>query len=134
MPTGHSRTQLILRLRFGQVEPQLGPGKIELMERIARDGSISAACRAMRMSYHRAWTIVNEINAMFRDPLIETQLGGVKGGGATITPLGRDVVRRYRSIERSVWRHAAGHIAALEACVGAPLEAAGHAANRKAQS
>jgi molybdate transport system regulatory protein len=91
------------------------------MEHIARDGSISAAGRSMRMSYHRAWTIVSELNAMFREPLIETQLGGVKGGGARITPLGRDVVRRYRSIETSVWKHAATHIAALEAIVEAPV-------------
>jgi molybdate transport system regulatory protein len=111
-------TEIVVRLRFAALEPLLGPGKIELMEHIEREGSISAAGRAMHMSYHRAWTIVSEINAMFREPLVHTQLGGVKGGGATITPLGRDVVRRYRSIETSVRKHASKHIAALEAAVG----------------
>jgi len=110
-----AHTEIVLRLRFPAHEPLLGPGKVELMEHIEREGSISAACRAMRMSYHRAWIIVGEINAMFREPLVVTQLGGAKGGGATITPLGRDVVRRYRSIETSIWKHASKHIAALEA-------------------
>lgn len=112
-----ANTELVLRLRFAKSEPLLGPGKIELMEYIGCEGSISAASRAMHMSYHRAWTIVSEINAMFREPLVQTQLGGARGGGATITPLGRDVVRRYRSIESSVWKHAAKHIAALEAAI-----------------
>ncbi len=109
----------MLRLRFAPLEPQLGPGKIELMERIASEGSISAAGRAMKMSYHRAWTIVTEINSMFREPLICTQPGGTNGGGATVTPLGHDVVRRYRSMELTLRRHAADHIAALEALVNA---------------
>src|SRR5450755_1691904 len=107
------QTELLLRLRFDGVKPLLGPVKVELLEQIDSGGSISAASRAMHMSYHRAWTIVNEINAMFREPLVQTQLGGTAGGGAMITPLGRDVVRRYRSIESSVWKHAAEHIAAL---------------------
>jgi molybdate transport system regulatory protein len=109
------QTELLLRFRFDGVKPLLGPGKVELLEQIDSDGSISAASRAMHMSYHRAWTIVNEINAMFREPLVQTQLGGTAGGGAMITPLGRDVVRHYRSIESSVWKHAAEHITALEA-------------------
>lgn len=114
-----SHAELLLRLRFSAREPpqKLGPGKVALMEHIDREASISGAARAMHMSYHRAWTIVNEINAMFREPLVRTQLGGVNGGGASITPLGREVVRRYRSIESSVWKHAAKHIAALEAAV-----------------
>jgi molybdate transport system regulatory protein len=109
------RTAVLLRLQFAGVEPLLGPGKIELLGRIDEAGSISAASRAMHVSYHRAWTIVNEMNAMFCKPLIQTQLGGAAGGGATVTEFGREVVRHYRSIESSLWEHAAVHIAALEA-------------------
>jgi molybdate transport system regulatory protein len=112
------RAELTLRLRFGADRPPLGPGKIALMEHILREGSISAASRAMGMSYHRATTIVNEINVMFRTPLIERKLGGRKGGGAAITPLGRDVVHRYRLIEQSIWEHAAEHIGAIESAIG----------------
>ena len=78
----------------------LGPGKIALLETIAREGSISAAGRSMGMSYRRAWILVDDLNRSFREPLVATQLGGTRGGGATLTPLGLDVIRRYRAIER----------------------------------
>jgi molybdate transport system regulatory protein len=116
--TPAARARVFLRLRFATVEPALGPGKIELMEHIEREGSISAACRAMHMSYHRAWTIVHEMNGMFREPLVATQLGGTTGGGARVTPLGHEVVKRFRSIETCLWRFAADDIAALEAHIG----------------
>jgi molybdate transport system regulatory protein len=78
---------------------RLGPGKVRLMELIAEHGSISAAGRAMGMSYRRAWLLVESLNSAFRGPLIETQTGGSHGGGAGLTELGRSVVKRYRSIE-----------------------------------
>lgn len=78
---------------------RLGPGKVQLMELIAEHGSISAAGRAMGMSYRRAWLLVESLNSAFRGPLIETQTGGSHGGGAGLTELGRSVVKRYRSIE-----------------------------------
>jgi molybdate transport system regulatory protein len=70
------------------------------MELIAETGSISAAGRAMGMSYRRAWLLVDSLNASFREPLVAKQTGGSGGGGAVLTRLGREVVQRYRRIER----------------------------------
>jgi molybdate transport system regulatory protein len=102
-----------LRLGFA-TDQALGPGKIRLLELIRETGSISAAGREMRMSYRRAWNLVNELNEMFCEPVVAARPGGANGGGATLTSAGDDVVRRYRSIESNVETSSRAHIAALE--------------------
>jgi molybdate transport system regulatory protein len=97
----------------------LGPGKIALMELISKHGSITAAGREMGMSYRRAWLLVDEINHIFREPLIETQMGGSGGGGARLTKLGRDVVGRYRAIEGASATASAADLRALRASLPA---------------
>ena len=67
----------------------VGPGKIRLLEHIRDTGSISAAGRAMEMSYRRAWLLVEELNNLFREPVATTKLGGRTGGGAELTPKSR---------------------------------------------
>ncbi len=77
----------------------IGPGKARLLEEIARTGSISAAARGMGMSYRRAWLLVDDLKAVFGEPLVETAAGGVRGGGATLTRRGAAVLAAFRSIE-----------------------------------
>lgn len=89
----------VLRIDFPPRE-RLGHGKIELMELIAETGSISAAGRAMDMSYRRAWLLVDALNHMFRQPVIESQRGGKQGGGAALTAFGTEVLERYRGMEK----------------------------------
>ena len=81
-------------------EGRIGPGKIQLLEHIRECGSISAAGRAMEMSYKRAWDLVDEINRICRHAAVERQTGGKNGGGAILTPFGMSLVARYRKIER----------------------------------
>ena len=82
-------------------EGRIGPGKIQLLENIRDCGSISAAGRAMDMSYKRAWDLVDEINRICKRAAVERQTGGKNGGGASLTPFGLSLVVRYRKIERS---------------------------------
>ena len=77
----------------------LGPGKIDLLEGIARKGSISAASREMGMSYRRAWLLVEAMNQMFARPLVVAAPGGARGGGAQVTEFGLEVASAYRRIE-----------------------------------
>ena len=78
---GGERAQLTLRIDFGPYGA-LGPGKIKLLERIERFGSISAAGRSLEMSYRRAWLLIEGINRMFGQAAVATQHGGTRGGGA----------------------------------------------------
>ncbi|MBC7133013.1 MAG: LysR family transcriptional regulator [Roseovarius sp.] len=106
--------RLRIRIVFGEDE-MIGPGKAELLERIARCGSIAGAGREMGMSYKRAWELVGTLNAMFRAPLVESTRGGPGGGGAALTEAGREVLRLYRAFEEEAARAGASQLAALEA-------------------
>ncbi len=82
----------------------IGPGKARLLEAMARTGSISAAARELDMSYRRAWLLASSLNQAFKSPLIEASKGGSGGGGALLTPLGYEVLRRYRRMEYKALR------------------------------
>jgi molybdate transport system regulatory protein len=80
----------------------IGPGKIELLEEIARTGSIRQAARALRMSYRRAWLLVDSVNRSFLEPATRASVGGAGGGGVELTRFGTDLVRRYRNAARRI--------------------------------
>ncbi|MDI1285891.1 MAG: LysR family transcriptional regulator [Reyranella sp.] len=96
------KTSLHLRIDFGG-ERSIGPGKIRLLEQIIQTGSISAAGRALEMSYRQAWLLVDELNRMFREPVVVAQTGGGGGGGTILTETGNDIVRLYREMERRAY-------------------------------
>lgn len=118
--------RLRLRLLFGD-DAMLGPGKAELLERIRDTGSISAAGRQMNMSYKRAWMLVEEMNAAFNGPVVSSSRGGTGGGGAQLTEVGQEILRRYRAVEAVAAQAAADHIAALQGLlrVDVPSDIAG---------
>ena len=102
---------------------RIGPGKVAVLEEIARSGSISAAGRALHISYRRTWELVEDLNATLGAPVVETAAGGSGGGGASLTELGQSVVTRYRAIEEECAAAARKHLAALHrATRGRPPE------------
>jgi len=86
----------------------LGPGKADLLEAIAREGSISAAGRALGMSYRRTWMLVDVMNRCWHAPLVETIAGGGTKRGARLTDLGREILGHYRALQ--------GRLEAATAC------------------
>ena len=96
---------------------RLGPGKVRLLEAIDEHGSISAAGRALAMSYRRAWLLADELNRSFVEPVLAAQPGGRSGGGATLTPFGRRLVACYREIERDAATASAERLAELRRAV-----------------
>ena len=77
----------------------MGPGKADLLEAIIEHGSISAAGRALGMSYRRAWLLVDEMNRCFDPVVVETIKGGGRERGARVSPTGLAVLKAYRDME-----------------------------------
>jgi molybdate transport system regulatory protein len=77
----------------------IGPGKIDLLRQVDVTHSISAAARALGMTYKRAWLLIDSLNQGFGRPVVETAIGGKGGGGATLTVLGKQLVECYAAIE-----------------------------------
>ena len=97
---------------------RIGPGKVAVLEEIARSGSISAAGRVLRMSYRRTWELVEELNRSLGTPVVETAAGGSGGGGAILTQAGKAVIARYRAIEMDTALAARKHLHALNRVCG----------------
>lgn len=104
----------ILRIDFPPNE-RLGRGKMLLLEHIVKTGSISAAGRAMDMSYRRAWLLVDAMNRMFSQTVVESQRGGKQGGGAVVTEFGHMLLARFRTMEANLSAALADDLHWLEA-------------------
>lgn len=96
----------------------IGPGRADLLEGIAVTGSISAAGKAMGMSYKRAWSLVQSLNEGLGAPVVETSRGGAGQGGAQLTDLGREVLTRYRAMQEKAALAIAEDVAALRRLKG----------------
>lgn len=114
MRTGNITTGVRLRVVLAP-GVAIGPGKADLLEGIRDTGSISAAGRRMKMSYKRAWTLVDSMNRWFADPLVESEKGGAQGGGARLTARGEAVLAAYRRMEAAAAEAATDDLAALRA-------------------
>ena len=98
-----SRRTHVLRPRWRVLRAReviLGPGKADLLQAIARTGSLRLAARSLGMSYMRAWKLVQMLNQGFRERLVVTQRGGARHGAARLTPSGRAVLTLYREMEK----------------------------------
>lgn len=110
----------------------LGPGKIDLLEAIARCGSITKAAKDRGMSYRRAWLLVDEMNRAFAQPLIDASPGGAAGGGARLTASGRAVIELYRRVEAKAEAAITTELAEIAALLApAPKPPADHVVRRK---
>ncbi|MCW5625533.1 MAG: winged helix-turn-helix domain-containing protein [Burkholderiales bacterium] len=99
----------------------MGPGKAELLRAIERTGSISGAARDLDMSYRRAWLLVDTMNQSFKHPVVSTETGGQRGGGAHVTEFGLDVLRRYLEMEEKAAAAVAGEMAEFVRLMAKPL-------------
>jgi molybdate transport system regulatory protein len=100
----------------------IGPGKIALLEAIARSGSLSQAARNLGMSYRRAWLLIDSLNGMFSRTVANSTTGGRGGGGMQLTPFGESLIKTYRKLERDVEKQAAIRLQSLAQEVAAAPE------------
>lgn len=122
--TARPRLKLQARLYCGD-EIAMGPGKADLLAAIDREGSISAAGRAMGMSYRRAWLLVDAMNRCWKTPLVEAVAGGGHERGARVTEAGHRVLAQYRGLEAQMaaLRGSEDYAALEDALRPAPLAA-----------
>ncbi|MFG1425415.1 winged helix-turn-helix domain-containing protein [Roseixanthobacter glucoisosaccharinicivorans] len=116
-----TRPKLIMRIDFPP-EDRLGRGKIELLEQIRSEGSITSAGRAMGLSYRRAWMLVAAMNRMFSTPVVESKRGGGGGGGAALTAFGEELITRFRDMQAKARQALAQDLSWLEAHYVPPAE------------
>lgn len=74
--------------------------RVDLLEAVAQTGSISAAARQVGLSYKAAWDALNAVNNLLPAPVLVSQAGGRKGGGAAVTPAGLAFIAAFRALER----------------------------------
>jgi molybdate transport system regulatory protein len=98
---------LQVRLLLG-APANLGPGKIRLLQAVAETGSISGAARRMKISYRRAWLMIDTLNKGFPSVLVEANAGGDRGGGARLTERGHAVLEQYLRLQAQAERALAG--------------------------
>ena len=91
----------------------VGPGKIALLEAIRQTRSITAAAKSIRMSYRRAWILVDELNASLKKPAVRSAKGGEHGGGSELTEVGESLIDLYRRIETRAAQACADDMKAL---------------------
>lgn len=89
-----------LRIRIAFPNGHVGPGKIALLEQIDEKGSISAAAKEMGMTYRRAWHLLETLQSVLSVDMVETSIGGKKGGGAVLTPQAHELISLYRDAEK----------------------------------
>ena len=113
-------TQVRFRMRLYRDDTiVIGPGKVALLEAIRETGSISAAARALGMSYRRAWLLLDEMNRALATPAVLTATGGSRGGGASLTPVGESIIHHYQQVQSKAEQAAADDITALKALIAA---------------
>lgn len=112
--SSQSDLKTVLRIDFPNGE-RIGRGKMQLLEHIRSTGSISAAGRAMNMSYRRAWLLVSAMNGMFSLPVVDSQRGGKQGGGAVVTGFGEELLSRFRAMEEKIGTAVADDLGWLDA-------------------
>ncbi len=102
-----------LRLVLGP-DIAIGPGKVDLLEKVKETGSIAESGRTLGMSYKRAWQLIGTMNDAFSAPVVVTSRGGASKGGATLTPFGEDLLQRYRRIQAETERMAQADLRFLQ--------------------
>lgn len=78
-------------------EVVLSDWRVALLEAVDATGSISGAAERMGVHYRLAWSRIHEIEGRLGVKMVETQTGGVGGGGAKLTPAARDYIRKFHA-------------------------------------
>ncbi|WP_428241407.1 TOBE domain-containing protein [Gynuella sp.] len=87
---------------LGQQGQRVGEDRFHLLEAIDQHGSISAAAKAIGVSYRGAWDAVNALNNLFPQALVRARPGGRYGGNAEVTPEGKRAIAMHRLLSEKL--------------------------------
>ncbi|MFQ5576257.1 MAG: winged helix-turn-helix domain-containing protein [Anaerolineae bacterium] len=76
--------------------------RVRLLLAVQETGSITQAAKIMRIPYRRAWEKIHQSEERLGLKLVDTQVGGAGGGGATLTPACLDLIDRYTALTKGV--------------------------------
>lgn len=79
-----------------------GPGRVQLLAMIEKNGSIAKAAKEMGMSYKKAWAMVDDLNERGQQPYVTLHKGGTAGGGAELTANGKKVLTAFETLIQHV--------------------------------
>lgn len=96
----------LLRLTLKKEEKFFGPGVAALLHLIHRKGSIQAACEEMGMSYSKAWKILKHAGSELGFPLLNSRIGGAKGGQSTLSPEALEFLACYDAMNQALEQYA----------------------------
>ncbi|MCF6295667.1 MAG: LysR family transcriptional regulator [Flavobacteriaceae bacterium] len=82
----------------------LGEGRIRLLKAIEETGSLSKAAKTLKMSYKKAWHLIDSVNRSAKKPVTIASIGGKGGGGAKLTPYGKSLITAFENINKKCWR------------------------------
>ena len=80
----------------------LSEWRVKLLEAIDQTGSISRAAEKMKVTYHRAWEKLHEMEEGLGYKLVDAQVGGAGGGGAELTLQGRELMKKFRIFDQGL--------------------------------
>lgn len=76
----------------------LGNGRVRLLKAIDETGSLSKAAKTMKLSYKKAWNLIDSVNSNAEEPVVTTSTGGKDGGGAEVTPYGKKLIQQFEDL------------------------------------
>ena len=88
----------------------LGEGRVKLLKAIDANGSLSKAAKSLKMSYKKAWSLLDAVNKSASKPVVVTSIGGKNGGGAELTPYGKSLIKAFDTINKGCWKYLDKHL------------------------
>jgi len=86
----------------GSGEVIFGLGRLKMLEAIARNGSIQAAAKELKMSYRALWGRITATENRMGRQLLTRNIGGASGGGSQLTPFAKILLENFRDIHRRI--------------------------------
>lgn len=81
----------------------LGEGRVHLLKAIQETGSLSKAAKSLKISYKKAWQLLDSVNKSAKHPVTINSIGGKGGGGAELTDYGKSLILAFDDINKNCW-------------------------------